>query len=174
LPCQLKYGNFGRMSFYRFLFLLWRKSRISATSLNPRSFAIWPGKTSIELAEEIFDINPRTFIVFATALSGHREEAFDVYAFDYLVKPFKMNRVRQTMERIKMALSGKIAGEPVPDPPSSDNAVNKMRKQFFRSGSRVVYLNPDDIIKEGRSLLVITCTCRLEINLPQRPCKSKF
>jgi len=116
-----------------------------------------PGKTGVELAREIFDINPRTFIVFATALSGHREEAFDVYAFDYLVKPFKMNRVRQTMERIKMALSGKIAGEPAPDPAGSDDVINKMRKQFFRSGSRIVYLNLDEIIyitKEGHDSII--------------------
>ena len=126
-----------------------------------------PGKTGIELAREIFDINPRTFIVFATALSGHREEAFDVYAFDYLVKPFKMNRVRQTMERIKMVLSGRIAGGPASDPSDSDDTVNKMRKQFFKSGNRVVYLNLDDIIfitKEGHSSVIHYTGGEIETN----------
>jgi DNA-binding LytR/AlgR family response regulator len=110
-----------------------------------------PGKNGIELAQETFDINPRTFIVFATASSEFRGEAFDVYAFDYLVKPFKLNRVRQTMERIKLVLSGKVAGRPRSNSKSLTKDVS--RKQFFRNDNRLVYLNLDDIIyitKESR------------------------
>lgn len=110
-----------------------------------------PGKDGVELAQEIFDINPLTFIVFATAFNEFREKAFDVYAFDYLVKPFKMNRVRQTMERIKLVLSGKVAGGPRPNSKNLKRNVN--RKQFFRNDNKIVYLNLDDIIyvtKEGR------------------------
>lgn len=110
-----------------------------------------PGKNGIELAKEIFDINPLTSIIFATAFSDFRGEAFDVYAFDYLVKPFKMNRVRQTMDRIKLALSGKAAGRA--NPYSKIHNKNVSRKQFFRNNSKLVYLNIDDIIyvtKEGR------------------------
>ncbi len=110
-----------------------------------------PGKNGVELAREIFDINPRTFIVFATASCEFRGEAFDVYAFDYLVKPFKMNRVRQTMERIKLVLSGKVAARPRHY--SKNMNKNVSRKQFFRSDNKLVYLNLDDIIyvtREGR------------------------
>lgn len=110
-----------------------------------------PGQNGIELAQKTFDISPWTFIVFATASSEFRGDAFDVYAFDYLVKPFKMNRVRQTMERIKLVLAGKAAGRPRP----VSKILNKSlrRKQFFRNDNKLVYLNLDDIIyvtKEGR------------------------
>lgn len=124
-----------------------------------------PGKNGVELAQEIFDINPRTFIVFATALSEFREKAFDVYAFDYLVKPFKMNRVRQTMERIKLVLSGKVAGKPMPFQTNFQDAVN--RKQFFRNDNKLVYLNLDDIIfitKEGRKSIIYYIGGQLETN----------
>lgn len=114
-----------------------------------------PGKNGVELAQEIFDINPWTFIVFATAFSEFREKAFDVYAFDYLVKPFKMNRVRQTMERIKQVLSGKVSGKPMPYVTNLKDTLK--RKQFFRNDSKLVYLNLDDIIfvtKEGRKSII--------------------
>jgi len=114
-----------------------------------------PGKNGIELAREIFDINPWTFIVFATAFNEFRREAFDVYAFDYLVKPFKMNRIRQTMERVKQVLSGKVAGRHRSYLKRLHENVG--RKQFFKSDSKFIYLDLDDIIyvtKEGRKCTI--------------------
>jgi two-component system LytT family response regulator len=35
----------------------------------------------------IQDRNPRTILVFATAHEQYMKNAFEVYAFDYLVKP---------------------------------------------------------------------------------------
>lgn len=124
-----------------------------------------PGKNGVELAQEIFDINPWTFIVFATALSEFRDQAFDVYAFDYLVKPFKMNRLRYTMERIRLVLSGKVAGRPTPFLKDFNDTLN--RKQFFRNDSKLVYLNLDDIIfvtKEGRKSTIYYIGGQLETN----------
>lgn len=124
-----------------------------------------PEKDGVELAQEIFDINPLTFIVFATAFSEFREKAFDVYAFDYLVKPFKMNRVRQTMERIKQVLSGKIAGRPGFYLKKLNGDIS--RKQFFRSDNKLVYLNLDDIIyvtKEGRKCTIYFIGGQIQTN----------
>ncbi|KJS17468.1 MAG: LytTR family transcriptional regulator [Peptococcaceae bacterium BRH_c4b] len=124
-----------------------------------------PGKNGVELAQEIFDINPLTCIVFATAFSEFRGEAFDVYAFDYLVKPFKMNRLRQTMDRIKMVLSGKVAGRPIPY--SKNMNKNVSRKQFFRNDNKLVYLNLDDIIyvtREGRKSTIYFIGGKVQTN----------
>lgn len=60
-----------------------------------------PGKNGLDLAREIFAINPWTYIVFATGYDNHMDEAYEVYAFDYLVKPFKLDRMKKTMERIR-------------------------------------------------------------------------
>jgi two-component system LytT family response regulator len=60
-----------------------------------------PGMTGVECAKRIADIEPRTVIVFATAHQEYMPEAFEVYAFDYLVKPFKIHRLEQTLVRIK-------------------------------------------------------------------------
>ncbi len=114
-----------------------------------------PGKNGVALAQEIFDINPWTFIVFATAFNEFRGEAFDVYAFDYLVKPFKMNRLRQTMERIKQVMSGKAAAKPMPSITNLKDNLNK--KLLFRENEKLIYLNLDNIIyvtRESRKTVI--------------------
>lgn len=60
-----------------------------------------PGCSGIECAKRITDIEPKTIIIFATAHQEYMSEAFQLYAFDYLIKPFKIERVMQTLDRIK-------------------------------------------------------------------------
>lgn len=66
-----------------------------------------PEMSGVEAAREIFDINPKIFIIFATAFDNYAHEAFQVYAFDYLVKPFNLDRIRETMKRIKELKAGR-------------------------------------------------------------------
>ena len=63
-----------------------------------------PEKDGLEAAREICDASPETVLIFATAYENFTHEAFEVYAFDYLIKPFKINRIRKTMERIRKRL----------------------------------------------------------------------
>ena len=60
-----------------------------------------PGMTGLECAKAIQDTDPRTIVVFATAHDDYMAQAFEVYAFDYMVKPFKVERVMKTLERIR-------------------------------------------------------------------------
>lgn len=59
------------------------------------------GTSGLECAKYIADLEPKTKIIFATAHSEYRSDAFEVYAFDYLMKPFHVERVNQTLDRIK-------------------------------------------------------------------------
>lgn len=65
-----------------------------------------PEMTGIECARAIQDRDPRTVLVFATAHEEYMASAFEVYAFDYLVKPFRVERALQTLERIRERLRG--------------------------------------------------------------------
>ena len=58
------------------------------------------GASGIDCAKIIADMEPKTKIVFATAHSEYMSEAFEVYAFDYLIKPFDIERVERTLDRI--------------------------------------------------------------------------
>lgn len=75
-----------------------------------------PGLSGVECARAIQDMDPGMIIIFATAHEGYMGEAFEVYAFDYLMKPFKVERVVQTLERARERLSVRLspAVNPVP------------------------------------------------------------
>ncbi|WP_411682139.1 LytR/AlgR family response regulator transcription factor [Clostridium thailandense] len=60
-----------------------------------------PKLSGIECAKKIIDINPKIIIIFATAYEMYMSDAFQLYAFDYIVKPFKLDRIYQTLNRIK-------------------------------------------------------------------------
>ena len=65
-----------------------------------------PEMTGIECARAIQDRDPRTVLIFATAHEEYMASAFEVYAFDYLVKPFRVERAMQTLSRIRERLRG--------------------------------------------------------------------
>ena len=59
------------------------------------------GEDGLECAKVISELNPKVKVIFATAHSEYMENAFEIYAFDYLVKPFNMERLVQTLDRIR-------------------------------------------------------------------------
>ena len=62
------------------------------------------GSSGLDCARIIADMEPKTKIIFATAHSEYMSDAFEVYAFDYIVKPFHVERVNHTLDRIKSLL----------------------------------------------------------------------
>lgn len=60
-----------------------------------------PGVNGVECAKRILDINPKTILIFATAFVEYMDKAFELYAFDYILKPFKVDRVFKTLNKIK-------------------------------------------------------------------------
>ena len=69
------------------------------------------GASGLDCAKIIADVNPKTKIIFATAHAEYMSNAFEVYAFDYLLKPFNVERVNQTLQRI-LDLSRQKEAEP--------------------------------------------------------------
>lgn len=60
--------------------------------------------SGIDCAKVISQIAPDTKIIFATAHSEYMSNAFEMYAFDYLIKPFNIDRINHTLERIECIL----------------------------------------------------------------------
>lgn len=58
------------------------------------------GENGIECARILTDLDPKVKIIFATAHAEYMPEAFELYAFDYLLKPFSIDRVNKTLDRI--------------------------------------------------------------------------
>lgn len=59
------------------------------------------GESGLDCAKLLTELNPKVKIVFATAHSEYMANAFEIYAFDYLVKPFNMERVVRTLNKLK-------------------------------------------------------------------------
>ena len=71
------------------------------------------GESGLECAKAMTEVDPKVKIVFATAHSEYMANAFEIYAFDYLVKPFDMERIAKTLDRIKsMTVPAEKESEP--------------------------------------------------------------
>lgn len=114
-----------------------------------------PLLNGIECAKKITDIDPKVIIIFVTAHEEYMPEAFEVYAFDYLVKPFKVSRLNQTLDRIKNA--GEIRT------PVFDNIVTSLpgipNKLMIKNKESISFVDADEIIliqREDRSTVIYT------------------
>lgn len=59
-----------------------------------------PNMHGTSLATKLLDINPSLFIIFVTAHNDFATEAFELKAFDYILKPIQLKRLKTTCDRI--------------------------------------------------------------------------
>ena len=108
-----------------------------------------PEMNGIDAAKLIADIDPKCMIVFITAYQEYMPEAFALYAFDYIVKPFQLKRLQETVQRmqiLKLDLSPSIPKEVLPH-------------ILLRNKEGMAVIHPRDIIliqRENRSTIIIT------------------
>lgn len=116
-----------------------------------------PEMDGVECARQIADTDPRVYIIFATAHEHYMKEAFEVYAFDYLVKPFKVDRVMETL--------GKILGHAVQRSAAvmqtQEVQPRGIRKLMVRHKDGISLIDADEIVliqREERSTVIFTVT----------------
>ncbi len=116
-----------------------------------------PGMGGIECAKRITDIAPKTFIIFATAHENYMPEAFEVYASDYLIKPFKIDRILTTLQRIKEIFFNKESTVVSPLQITRDS----LSKLIIKSKEGISFIDCKDIIfieRENRNTVIHTLT----------------
>ena len=117
-----------------------------------------PHKTGVEAARIIQDMDPSIILIFATAHDEYMGDAFEVYAFDYLVKPFKVERVLKTLERARDRLHPERDEAPLPHHAAKSPAKPAGRMMLHhREG--VTFLNMQDIVlvqREDRATVIYT------------------
>lgn len=65
-----------------------------------------PNRNGIQLARELREKYDNLSIVFATAYPDYTLEAFELYSFDYILKPFNKERIKKTMLKLRNNLEG--------------------------------------------------------------------
>jgi len=128
-----------------------------------------PKADGVKAAEDIFTANPDTFLIFATAHHSYTHDAFRVYAFDYLLKPFKIDRIRQTMERIRKAKEERDASICL------NKLLTKLSDTGFRisirSNGKLSFVDTQDIVlvtRRGRKTVIVTRDGTIETTEPLR------
>ena len=115
-----------------------------------------PGMSGVECARLIQDMDPATVIIFATAHDQYMGDAFEVYAFDYLLKPFKVERVIKTLERARDRITRREE-KPLPAlKPRNQAAAGRL---MLRHRDGVSFLNMQDILlvqREDRATVIYT------------------
>jgi two-component system LytT family response regulator len=114
-----------------------------------------PVMDGMECARRITDIAPETRIIFATAHGEYMPDAFEVYAFDYIVKPFRLERISQSLERIRNSLSGRYEQQEIRNPLQSRTPD----KLMLRNKDGITLVDMDEIIliqREDRSTVIYT------------------
>lgn len=88
------------------------------------------GASGLECAKVLTEWDPKLKVIFATAHSEYMANAFEIYAFDYLVKPFNLERLAKTLAKVRTvvgteeAAAGAAAGNMAPCPaPTGANGL---------------------------------------------------
>jgi two-component system LytT family response regulator len=122
-----------------------------------------PDMDGIECAKAIGDISPETPIIFATAHENYMADAFKVYAFDYLVKPFDVDRAVATLNKIKQSAQN------AQDPGMGLNAINNLGKLIVRHREGISFVNTKDIVlaqREDGATVIYTLNDRITTSEP--------
>lgn len=84
-----------------------------------------PGLNGIDLAAKLTQDAHAPRIVFTTAHDAYALQAFDNAAFDYLLKPIRLERLQRTVARLREALAG-----PAPVAAAPTEALAQMLRQL--------------------------------------------
>lgn len=124
-----------------------------------------PALSGVDCARIMADIDPGACLIFATAHEQYMKDAFAVYAFDYLIKPFPIERVEETLARV---YSRRAARETVPVRENARKSSG-LSKLMIRHKEGVSLVDMGDIImiqREDRSTVLYTAQERIVTGEP--------
>ncbi len=87
-----------------------------------------PQTSGLELGYELKYLDSDIAIIFQTAYEEHALKAFDIGAVGYLVKPYSLEQVKHTIERVK-----------------SEKNIDKELRILSKSGDNYLLLKPEEI-----------------------------
>lgn len=94
-----------------------------------------PGETGLDLLEKIKN-PPRT--IFVTAYDEYAIKAFELNAYDYLMKPIDPERLSEVYNRL-------VEENKVPESVENSEVLRKNDKVFVKDGDKVWFVQVDDI-----------------------------
>ncbi|MBC7346945.1 MAG: response regulator transcription factor [Clostridia bacterium] len=113
-----------------------------------------PDVDGLTVARQLAEQQAGIYLVFVTAYPEYALQAFEVYAYDYILKPIDEDRVKRTIRRIQEDLQ----------PPGTDlselsAAFNRANQLVVRDGRELVFIDFEDVAffeREGRKTVIYT------------------
>lgn len=93
-----------------------------------------PGKTGLQLAEEI---SGAVDVVFITAHDEHALKAFELNAFDYLLKPIQPQRLAETIKKLSIK-EGSVKGD-------NTAPLSKKDMVFIKDGEKCWFVKLEEV-----------------------------
>ncbi|HQQ95095.1 MAG TPA: response regulator [Bacteroidia bacterium] len=93
-----------------------------------------PGKSGLELVEEI---SGAVDVVFVTAYDEHAIKAFELNAFDYLLKPVQAERLAETIKKLSVKESATRA--------DNNSPLSEKETVFIKDGEKCWFVKLSDI-----------------------------
>ncbi|MGV6862313.1 MAG: LytR/AlgR family response regulator transcription factor [Putridiphycobacter sp.] len=94
-----------------------------------------PGETGLEFLERIKNV-PRT--IFVTAYDDHALKAFELNAYDYILKPVESERLEEVIKKIEEE-------DKIPESVERSEKLKSGDKVFIKDGDKVWFVKVDDI-----------------------------
>lgn len=94
-----------------------------------------PEMNGVEVARVLSDLQPDLIFVFATGHADYWREAFELYTYDYILKPFDEQRIRRTVRRLR----DRVFNDQV-------RKAKENQSIMIQIDERRVFLDPDEII----------------------------
>src|SRR5690606_16660994 len=125
-----------------------------------------PGLTGFEVARRLIQADVEVQIVFVTAFDQYAVDAFAINAVDYLLKPVDLERLEQTLDKVRRRLSETeklpLSPEDLEKVIAAVQARQGRREQLaLRVGERFVLVQTDEIIHASLvddAIVVVTNT----------------
>lgn len=109
------------------------------------------GESGLECAKILSELDPKLKIIFATAHSEYMANAFEIYAFDYLVKPFDIKRVTKTLLKIKNASENNMSVSESVSEVILPHQERQKEKLMIKGKEQVVFIDKSEIIMIERN-----------------------
>ena len=125
-----------------------------------------PGLTGFEVARRLIDAEALPQLVFVTAFDQYAIDAFSVYAVDYLLKPVDLDRLEQTLERVRRRLVSEQNAKLAISPADLERVVEAVQARqgrrdqiAVRVGERFVLVQAEEVVHASvvdETIVVVT------------------
>jgi len=118
-----------------------------------------PEMDGLEVARRMAEWHNDIFFIFATAYPNYAMQAFELYSFDYILKPFDEERIKKTLRK----LNNRLTSQPF-------TAVNSKETVAIQTNGKTYLLKPEEILvvesRRGKVLIkTVTDTYCIKGNL---------